>query len=221
MKASRLALAIMVLFGRIILTSQTNDQLTITTVAIEPCAVDQSCYQQLHASGGTAPLQWHVLRGSLPEGLQLDAPSGVISGIAASAVQYEVTIEVSDSSNPSRTASRVFSSKTVPALVMDWNAPPALQATSISGSVSVSNNGADVLDLTVIIVAVNETGKAFALGYQHFDLAARTKEQRITFSSQLPGGRYPVRADAIGEVAARRKIYRVAREASPFEVPVQ
>jgi hypothetical protein len=221
MKASRLALVIVALFSGRALTAQTDGQLTITTASIEPCAVDQSCYQQLHATGGTAPLQWRIVGGSLPEGLQLDAPSGVISGIATNAAEYEVTLQVSDSNNPPRSASRVFRSKTVPSLVMDWKVAPTLQATTISGSVTVSNNGDDVLDLTVIIVAVNETGKAFALGYQHFDLAAKTAEQLITFSSQLPGGRYTVRADAIGEVAARRKIYRAAREARPFQVPVQ
>jgi hypothetical protein len=221
MKASRLALAIAVLFGGIAVAAQTDGQPTITTASIEICAVDQSCYQQLHASGGTTPLHWRITSGSLPEGLQLDAPSGVISGIATSAADYEVAIQVSDSSNPPRTASRTFRSKTVPALVMDWKAAPTLQATTISGSLTVSNNGDDVLDLTVIVVAVNNTGKAFALSYQHFDLAAKTTEQRITFSSQLPAGRYTVRADAIGEVAARRKIYRAAREAGAFQVPAQ
>jgi hypothetical protein len=221
MKASRLALVIAVSFGAIALTAQTDGQLTITTAAVETCAVDQSCYQQLRVTGGTAPLHWRIVNGSLPEGLQLDAPSGVISGITASAAEYEVTIQVRDSSNPPRSASRTFTSKTVPSLVMDWKLVPTLQATTISGSVSVSNNGADVLDLTVIVVAVNETGKAFALGYQRFNLAAKTTEQRITFSSQLPGGRYTVRADAVGEVAARRRIYRAAREAGTFQVPAQ
>lgn len=201
--------------------AQLGDQLTITDASLEICVVDQSCYQQLHATGGAVPLRWRIVRGSLPQGLQLDAASGVVSGIAAGAAEYEVQIEVSDARNPPRAASRVFSSRTVPPLVMDWGTPPTLQATTISGNMTVSNNGRDVLDLTVIIVAVNETGKAFALGYEHFDLAAKTTERRITFSSQLPGGRYTVRADAIGEVAERQKIFRSARQAGPFQVPVQ
>jgi hypothetical protein len=219
MKAWRVALAIVVLFWGAGLAAQPTSAFTITTTTLDVCAVDQSCYQQLHATGGAVPLRWRIASGSLPEGLQLDAASGVVSGIATSAAQYEVTIAVSDASNPPRTASRVFSSKTVPALAMDWGTAPTLQATTISGTVTVSNNGQDVLDLTVIVVAVNEAGKAFALGYQRFDLAAKSTERRITFSSQLPGGRYTVRADAIGEVAARRKIYRVSREAGPFTVP--
>src|SRR5438128_2025851 len=95
----------------------------------------------------------------------------------------------------------------------------ALAIAVLFGTTALSAQTDGQPTLTAIIVAVNETGKAFALGYQHFDLAAKTTEQRITFSSQLPGGRYTVRADAIGEVAARRKIYRIAREAGGFQVP--
>jgi len=73
----------------------------------------------------------------------------------------------------------------------------------------------------VIVVAVNEIGKAFALGYQHFDLLPKTKEQEIPFESQLPGGRYTVRVDAVGEVSAKNRIYRAARQAGPFQVPAQ
>src|SRR5438445_660345 len=105
MKASRLALATAVLFGGIAVAAQTDGQPTITTASIEICAVDQRCYQQLHATGGTTPLRWRITSGSLPEGLQLDVASGVISGRATSAADYEVSIQVSDSSNPPRTAS--------------------------------------------------------------------------------------------------------------------
>jgi len=222
MKASRVAIAVVVLVGATVASSaQNNDRLTIATDSLETCVVDQPCYQQLRAGAATAPLQWRIVKGSLPEGLQLDARSGVISGFATTAAEYEVQIEVSDSSNPPQTASRSFSSKTVPTLAMDWGTPPTLQTTTISGTVTVSNNAENVLDLTAIIVAVNERGKAFALGYQHFDLPATSTELRITFSSQLPGGRYTIRADAIGEVAARHRIYRAAREAGAFQVPAQ
>jgi Putative Ig domain len=199
--------------------AQNANQLTITTDFIEPCVVDESCYQQLHASGGTAPLDWHIAKGSLPEGLDLDAGTGVVSGSAADAANYEVLIEVSDSSKPVQKTSRLYTSKTVPSLTLDWKVTPTLQVTTISGSVTVSNNGADALDLTVIIVAVNEAGKAFALGYQRFNLQRKTIDQPIAFGAQLPAGRYTVRADAIGEVAQRRKIYRAAREAGPLQVP--
>ena len=142
MKASHVALAMAAWLGGVAAAcAQTGDQLTITDAALEICVVDQSCYQQLHATGGAVPLRWRIVRGSLPQGLQLDAASGVVSGIAVSAAEYEVQIEVSDARNPPRAASRVFSSRTVPPLVMDWGTPPTLQATTISGNMTVSNNG--------------------------------------------------------------------------------
>jgi len=175
----------------------------------------------MQASGGTAPLTWRIVRGSLPPGLQLDPVTGTISGTAISAREYEVTIEVRDSSKPPQEDSRTFTSKSLPVLTLDWKAPPTLQDTTISGWVTVSNNGADAIDLTVIIVAVNEIGKAFALGYQHPNLPGKTTIQEIQFSSQLPAGNYTVRADAIAEIPAKNRIYRAAREAGPIQVPVQ
>jgi hypothetical protein len=68
---------------------------------------------------------------------------------------------------------------------------------------------------------VNEIGKAFALGYQHLSVAPDTNLSEIPFISQLPAGRYTVRADAIAEIVPRRKIFRAARQAGPFSVPVQ
>jgi hypothetical protein len=201
--------------------AQPQAPLAITTTSLETCVVDQPCFLRLQASGGTMPLEWRIARGSLAPGLQLDGKDGTISGTATAAGAPEVLVEVSDSSKPPQKASRLLTTKTVPALTLDWKAPPALQVTTITGSVAVSNHGDDVLDLTVIIVAVNEVGKAFALGYQHFNLAAKTINQEIPFTSQLPGGRYTLRADAIAEIAARQKIYRAAREAGPIQVPVQ
>jgi hypothetical protein len=195
--------------------------LTITTSSLETCVVDQPCFLRLQAGGGSMPLQWRIAHGSLPPGLQLDAVNGIIAGAASAAGEYEFLIEVSDSSSPAQKASRLFTTKTIPPLTLEWKAPPVQQATTISGSVVVSNRGENVLDLTLIIVAVNEVGKAFALGYQHFDLPAKTTDQEIRFGAQLPGGRYTVRADAIAEVPARQRIYRAARQAGPFQLPVQ
>ena len=71
----------------------------------------------------------------------------------------------------------------------------------------VSNNLNESLDLTVIVVAINESGKAFVLAYQHFSLAPRTFNLAIPFASSLPFGGYIVHADAIGEDANTNSIY--------------
>ena len=201
--------------------AQTQTSLTITTSSLETCVVDDACMLQVRATGGTPALKWEITRGSLPPGLQLDPAQGIIAGAATVAGDHEITVEVSDASETPQKVSRVFHIRTIPALEADWKKPPALSGTTVFGSVKVSNNSSNVVDLTVIVVAVNEVGKAFALGYQHFNLPAKTKDQEIPFESQLPGGRYTVRVDAIGEVPAKNRIYRAAREAGPFQVPVQ
>ena len=202
-------------------SAQQPSQLEITTTALDSCVVDDPCTLPIRASGGAAPLKWEVTHGSLPPGLQLDPAHGIIGGAPTVAGDREVTVEVSDASEPPQKASRVFHIRTIPALEVDWKKPPALSVTTVFGSVKVSNNSSNVVDLTVIIVAVNEIGKAFALGYQHFNLAPKTLEQEIPFESQLPGGRYTLRVDAIGEVPAKNRIYRAAREAGPIQVPIQ
>jgi hypothetical protein len=90
---------------------------------------------------------------------------------------------------------------------VEWQSSPTLSGNNVSGSLKVANYSRDTFELTVIVVAVNETGKAFALGYQRMDLAA-TAQQVIPFSSSLPNGQYTVHADAIAEVPARKQIYR-------------
>ena len=64
--------------------------------------------QTLVASGGTPPYTWSVLSGALPNGLNLDATSGVISGTpATTAVDSSFMIRVTDAA--SRTATRPLS----------------------------------------------------------------------------------------------------------------
>jgi hypothetical protein len=91
---------------------------------------------------------------------------------------------------------------------------PSVQSDTISGQLAVSNNLNESLDLTVIVVAINESGKAFVLGYQHFSLAPRTFNLAIPFASSLPFGGYIVHADAIGEDANTNSIYRTLLDSS-------
>jgi hypothetical protein len=100
------------------------------------------------------------------------------------------------------------------ALTIAWTAAPHLDTSTISGTVTVSNQTDQDFDQTVIVLAVNEVGKAFALGYQHFTLAPKSTSVPIKFSSQLPPGQYVIHADAIAEVAAKHAIYRARLQTS-------
>jgi hypothetical protein len=119
----------------------------------------------------------------------------------------DFTVRVSDSAEPAHVATREVKVRAVPALQLEWLRHPALENDGIYGAVKVANPGKDPYDLTFIIVAVNEIGKAFALGYQHFTLRPKA-EQDISFGSSLPLGTYIVHADAVGEIAAQDVIRR-------------
>ncbi|MCK4224343.1 MAG: hypothetical protein KAX39_04120 [candidate division Zixibacteria bacterium] len=56
--------------------------------------------ETLLAKGGTAPYQWEVESGILPDGLELDSLTGVIWGIPTVADSFDFTIKVTDSSAP-------------------------------------------------------------------------------------------------------------------------
>jgi len=61
---------------------------------------------------------------------------------------------------------------------------------------------------TIVVLAVNEIGRATAIGYQHFTLTQGTVDLEIPFGENLPRGSYEVNLDAVGEVAATDIIYR-------------
>jgi hypothetical protein len=168
---------------------------------------------QFVAQGGTPPYSWSIEKGKLPPGLRLDSKAGTLSGVPEAPVELTFTVRVTDSAEPPATASRELKLKAVPALQLEWQRQPVLENDGIYGEVRVGNPGKDPYDLTFIIVAVNEIGKAFALGYQHFTLRPQAT-QAIPFGTSLPLGSYIVHADAVGEIAAK-DIIRRARLQTP------
>jgi len=93
-------------------------------------------------------------------------------------------------------------------LLLEWNQPPKVHDNRIDGSVQVSNGSSDTFDLTVVIVAVAENGRATAIGYEHFDLKPSPDSTKIPFGNTLPSGAYVIHADAIAEIAAKNAILR-------------
>ncbi len=182
--------------------------LNITTESLPDARPHEPYTAKLQATGGVAPLHWSIASGNLPKGLELNEETGLISGTVVEPGDFELTVTVTDSSVPPRTVSKEFKLRSVGALAVAWKAYPGVTEDQINGSLSVSNGTKDAFDLTVIVVAVNEFGKAFALGYQRFDLLPDNKDVEIKFGSALPRGRYIIHADAIAEVAIKKSIYR-------------
>jgi hypothetical protein len=197
-----------------------TSELAITTESLPQAALQQGYRVRLQATAGIAPLHWSLSSGSLPVGLELE-DTGIISGVATEIGDYRFSATVTDSDRPSHSASKGFTIRVVAPLVLEWSRFPTVQDNRIDGAVKVTNGTSDDFDFTLIAVAVNEIGKAFALGYQHFDLGKGTPGLEIPFGSTLPQGSYVVHVDAVGEVPSRNAIYRRRlHTASPLQITV-
>ncbi len=147
-----------------------------------PNAILRSDYgASFTATGGTAPRTWELESGELPPGLTLDSTNGLISGRARAVGVYRFRVKVTDSARPPATATGNFVISVVTAFALAWKSTPQATADGIVGSVSLENQTPDDVDLTFIVVAVNEFGKAFALGYQHSMFAKGAKQPEIIF----------------------------------------
>lgn len=76
----------------------TRKGLAITTRDVPVGVVNQPYKFQITAWGGTQPYNWSAFAGELPQGLSLDANSGVISGIPLKMETQSVFVKVIDSS---------------------------------------------------------------------------------------------------------------------------
>jgi len=182
--------------------------LTITSDSLPPATLGQPYRFRVQASGGVLAYRWTITGGDLPDGITLDPHSGDLSGMVSKKDKYYFTVTVADSSHPAQTFSKDFSLQVVMPLLLEWSRAPQVQGHQIDGAVKVSNATVEDFDLTVIIVAVDETGKAFVLGYQHFELKRDVVNFEIPFSSLVPQGAYVIHADAIAEVPAKNEIFR-------------
>lgn len=169
---------------------------------------------QLRAKGGTPPYTWSA---KLPGGLQLDANTGRLYGRVPE--HFSMQVHVSDSSTPPVEITRLLTASAGPPLEMDWRPPPVLSGDRLSGGVRVGNGTGQSITLTVIAVAVNEIGKAFALRYDHEDLQPEAATPDLQFSVTLPPGRYTVHVDAVAEITQRNQIYRDRLEQPGLVIP--
>ncbi len=161
----------------------------------------------LHARGGVPPYVWSVASGALPEGITL-TPEGWLAGRPAKPGAFTVTLRVEDSGHPAHTINKEFRAVVAASLLIEWLQPPKVRDNRIDGIVQVSNGSTDTFDLTIIIVALADNGRATAIAYEHFPLKAGTINFQIPFGNTLPHGAYVIHADAIAEIPGRNAILR-------------
>ena len=110
--------------------------------------------QAIQVSGGTAPYHgFTVTSGSLPNGLSLNASSGVLSGTPSTAATYDFTVQMDDSSSPTQYGGTNRYTGTVAAATVP-GAPTGASATAGNAQASVaftapsSNGGAAITQYT-------------------------------------------------------------------------
>jgi len=173
---------------------------------------------RFQARGNYVPtLTWRLI-GTPPPGLRLEE-DGLLHGEPLRAGEYKFTVSVTDSGSPRQAVEREFAVHVIEAITLAWKKIAHVNGGRIEGSVEVSNTTPDNIDLTFIVEAVAENGRATAIGYQHFVLPRGTTDKEIPFGENLPHGSYLVNVDAIGEVARKNQIFR-QRMQTPTALPV-
>jgi hypothetical protein len=187
--------------------SQEN-QLIIQNDSELPDSYPRANYQvRLLAVGGAPPLHWQLEKGTLPPGIKLE-DDGLLHGSADRTGEFQFTASVRDSGKPQQGVEKQFVIRVRAAFSLNWKSPAHVSGNRIEGSVEVSNNTPDDIDLTFIVLAVAGDGRATAIGYQHFPLRKATNSKELPFGETLPRGGYVVHVDAVGEVAPKNLIYR-------------
>jgi hypothetical protein len=192
--------------------------LAVVDEPMPPIEVGVEFHVLLHATGGVPPYVWSVSGGDLPDGVTL-TPEGLLSGRPTAQGDFELTLKVEDSGHPAHTINKEFQMVVTASLLLEWRQLPKVRDNRIDGSVQVSNGTRDTFDLTVVIVAVADDGRATAIGYEHFPLKPGATNVEITFGNTLPHGPYVIHADAIAETPKRKVILRQRLQtAQPLQV---
>ena len=158
------------------------------------------------ADGGFEPYHWHVVSGSMPRGLELQ-DSGHIAGVVNQQGNLEFTVQATDRTG-AKSQPKKFTLAIEPPLRADWLRKPQVSGTRIDGSVKVSNTSGRDFDFTFVVLAVNDIGRATAIGYQHFPLKKNTRDMELPFGDTLGPGNYVVNVDLVGEEPASQTIFR-------------
>lgn len=221
LKVTGSALLVLALLGSSLAQqgAATGEPIVLQTASLPRAFMRHPYHFKLEAQGGITPLNWEVVAGSLPPGIDL-APDGTLSGAPTEVDSFRFVVTVTDSGKPAAQRKKEFVLDVVAALVVEWSRKPKVTGRRVDAAIRVSNQTGDDFDFTLIALAVDETGRATAVGYQRFTLRKNTDELEIPFGENLAPGAYELHVDAVGEVAATNSIYR-ARLVTEEKLQVQ
>jgi Putative Ig domain len=209
-RARRICIVLLVIVGAAF-SAHAQGSLSIRTARAWVVTAGTNFRGKIAVSGGSQPYTWQLVEGRLPPGLRLNAGSGTVSGVPSAVGSYSFTVGVTDSGVPALRTQRTFTITVNAALTVEWKEPPAVHGQMLDGSVVVTNLGEQDVTLTVIVMGVNDIGRATALGYQEFALKSGAQKV-IPFGSSPGSGMYVVHADAVAEAARTSVIYRARKQ---------
>lgn len=85
----------------------------ITTIELPEGYVGQDYRVQLEGTGGVSPYKWSLTNGSLPSGLELYGPTGVLTGVPVSGGAYSFSLKMEDSQSTPFSTSKDFTLKVI------------------------------------------------------------------------------------------------------------
>jgi hypothetical protein len=185
----------------------TGEPLVVRTTSLPKGYLRQQYETHLEARGGIQPLHWEITEGTPPAGIGL-GQEGILSGIPTETGEFKFTVKVRDGGRPAVERNQQLVLTVVRPLMAQWGRYPKVTGRRLEGSIILSNQTEQDFDLTAIMMAVNEEGRATAIGYQRLNLKKGTTSLEIPFGENLPQGGYELNVDAVAEVAATNSIYR-------------
>jgi hypothetical protein len=221
LKATTPALLVFALLGAPLAQqgAATGEPISLRTTSLPKGFLRQPYHFKLEAEGGILPLVWEITAGSPPPDIEL-APDGTLDGVPTEVDSFHFVVTVTDSGRPTQQRKREFTLDVVAPLLVEWSRKPKLTGRRLEGAVRVSNQTGQDFDFTFVALAVDQNGRATAVGYQHFTLKKNTGEFEIPFGENLSSGAYDLHVDAVGEVEATNTIYR-ARLTTGEKIQVQ
>jgi len=219
LKITRSALLILTLLGSSWAqqAGATGEPIVLQTTSLPRGFLRQPYHFKLEAQGGILPLKWEVTAGSPPEGIEL-TEDGNLNGTPTEVDSFRFVVTITDSGKPVHQFKKQLTLDIVAPLLVQWSRKPQITGRRVEGAIKLSNQTGQDFDLTVVVLAVNEDGRATAVGYQRFTLKRDTEGLEIPFGENLAPGTYDLNADVVGEVAATNSIYRARLEADKLQV---